>query len=207
MVTRRGSPRRDPLRAGEGDVLVRVVLSKKGRNQRARAFAHTGQDPSRRSGAKKPRGNALADLCARTKEACAGNPGPNDCHLAVRSAQASSTVLQARAHFAPSRLSPAGRRRCPGSRHFAMSASDHASASGAPLSSPPASSVRQRGSDAAAPRPPSALGRTLGQWQGVIDALRDIIAGTIGGIAGRLVEYPFDTVKTKMQAASLGAFG
>lgn len=87
-----------------------------------------------------------------------------------------------------------------------MSASEHASSSG-PLSSP-ASSVRQRGSaDAAAsaPRPPSALGRTLGQWQGVIDALRDIIAGTIGGIAGRLVEYPFDTVKTKMQAASLGA--
>jgi hypothetical protein len=102
-------------------------------------------------------------------------------------------------------LSPARRRRCPLASPL-MSASEHASSSG-PLSSP-ASSVRQRGSaDAAAsaPRPPSALGRTLGQWQGVIDALRDIIAGTIGGIAGRLVEYPFDTVKTKMQAASLGA--
>jgi hypothetical protein len=36
------------------------------------------------------------------------------------------------------------------------------------------------------------------------EAVRDIIAGTIGGIAGRVVEFPFDTIKTKLQAASLG---
>jgi hypothetical protein len=37
------------------------------------------------------------------------------------------------------------------------------------------------------------------------EPLVDILAGTVGGILGRLIEYPFDTVKVKLQAASIGA--
>jgi hypothetical protein len=40
-------------------------------------------------------------------------------------------------------------------------------------------------------------------WWG--DALRNIIAGTIGGVAGKLIEYPFDTVKVRLQAAATHA--
>lgn len=42
--------------------------------------------------------------------------------------------------------------------------------------------------------------------EAVREAARDIIAGTIGGVAGRIIEYPFDTVKTKLQAASIGGW-
>lgn len=31
-------------------------------------------------------------------------------------------------------------------------------------------------------------------------ALRDLMAGTLGGIAGKLIEFPFDTVKVRLQA-------
>lgn len=40
-----------------------------------------------------------------------------------------------------------------------------------------------------------------GLWR---DPLRDILAGTVAGIVGRFLEYPFDTVKVKLQAASIG---
>jgi hypothetical protein len=42
-----------------------------------------------------------------------------------------------------------------------------------------------------------------GLWR---DPLRDILAGTVAGIVGRFLEYPFDTVKVKLQAASIGTF-
>lgn len=38
------------------------------------------------------------------------------------------------------------------------------------------------------------------------ETVRDIIAGTISGIAGKLIEYPFDTLKVRMQTAFHGAF-
>lgn len=44
--------------------------------------------------------------------------------------------------------------------------------------------------------PPPA--RSAAWWR---EAGRDIIAGTVGGIAGRLIEYPFDTIKVRLQAA------
>jgi len=37
--------------------------------------------------------------------------------------------------------------------------------------------------------------------------LLDIIAGTWGGIAGKIIEFPFDTVKVRMQAGETGACG
>ena len=52
---------------------------------------------------------------------------------------------------------------------------------------------------------PNGTPRISARSSPVVEALRDIVAGTIGGIAGRVVEFPFDTIKTKLQAASLGA--
>jgi hypothetical protein len=37
------------------------------------------------------------------------------------------------------------------------------------------------------------------------ETVRDIVAGTISGIAGKLIEYPFDTLKVRMQTAYNGA--
>ena len=34
----------------------------------------------------------------------------------------------------------------------------------------------------------------------------DILAGTLGGIAGKIIEFPFDTVKVRMQAGGTGAW-
>ena len=31
--------------------------------------------------------------------------------------------------------------------------------------------------------------------------LKDFIAGTVGGFAGKVIEYPFDTIKVQMQAS------
>ena len=31
--------------------------------------------------------------------------------------------------------------------------------------------------------------------------LKDFIAGTVGGFAGKIIEYPFDTIKVQMQAS------
>lgn len=36
--------------------------------------------------------------------------------------------------------------------------------------------------------------------------LLDILAGTAGGIAGKVIEYPFDTIKVRMQAGGTGQF-
>ena len=33
--------------------------------------------------------------------------------------------------------------------------------------------------------------------------MRDILAGTVGGIFGKLIEYPFDTVKVRLQALQI----
>ena len=38
-----------------------------------------------------------------------------------------------------------------------------------------------------------------------IAPLLDIIAGTLGGAAGKLIEFPFDTVKVRLQASGIGA--
>ncbi len=38
------------------------------------------------------------------------------------------------------------------------------------------------------------------------ETVRDIVAGTISGIAGKLIEYPFDTLKVRMQTAFNCAF-
>lgn len=53
------------------------------------------------------------------------------------------------------------------------------------------------GSDTVAPA--SASTRNSALWEG----LRDIFSGIVSGIAGRVTEHPFDTLKTRMQA-SLG---
>ncbi len=34
--------------------------------------------------------------------------------------------------------------------------------------------------------------------------LTDVIAGSLGGIAGRMIEYPFDTLKVQLQTAYSG---
>ena len=34
--------------------------------------------------------------------------------------------------------------------------------------------------------------------------LTDVLAGSLGGIAGRVIEYPFDTLKVQLQTAYSG---
>jgi hypothetical protein len=48
----------------------------------------------------------------------------------------------------------------------------------------------------------------VGPWGSAYwrSALRDIIAGTLGGIAGKLIEFPFDTVKVRLQAGGSNGF-
>jgi len=45
---------------------------------------------------------------------------------------------------------------------------------------------------------------TAGDWWK--RPLLDILAGTAGGIAGKVIEYPFDTIKVRMQAGGTGQF-
>ena len=39
------------------------------------------------------------------------------------------------------------------------------------------------------------------------DGTVDFIAGTVGGFAGKLIDYPFDTVKVLLQTQHVGASG
>lgn len=36
------------------------------------------------------------------------------------------------------------------------------------------------------------------------DAIKDIVFGSIAGIAGKIIEYPFDTVKVRLQSQAEG---
>jgi hypothetical protein len=51
--------------------------------------------------------------------------------------------------------------------------------------------------------PPSVSPPAEGKWWQ--KPLLDILAGTWGGIAGKVIEFPFDTIKVRMQAGGTGA--
>ena len=48
------------------------------------------------------------------------------------------------------------------------------------------------------PLPSLALRLPTAWW---VVPLKDFIAGTVGGFAGKVIEYPFDTIKVQMQAS------
>jgi hypothetical protein len=43
-------------------------------------------------------------------------------------------------------------------------------------------------------------------WNGIRSWISDFVAGTMGGVAGKYVEYPFDTVKVRLQTSVVGTF-
>jgi Mitochondrial carrier protein len=45
--------------------------------------------------------------------------------------------------------------------------------------------------------------RPVANW---LSPIADILAGTAGGAAGKLIEFPFDTLKVRLQAASTGKY-
>ena len=49
---------------------------------------------------------------------------------------------------------------------------------------------------------PPSTGIARPSWVGPV---LDIAAGTLGGAAGKLIEFPFDTLKVRLQAAGIGA--
>lgn len=44
---------------------------------------------------------------------------------------------------------------------------------------------------------PAAIANTNGQGE---EALKDIVCGSLAGIVGKYIEYPFDTVKVRLQS-------